>query len=305
MDRFRFRVHGYCLLGNHYHAIIQTPEANLSQGMQWLGLAYSAWFNARHDRVGHLFQGRFKSVPVEEGAWAFDLSVYVHLNPVMTAEFGLDKRGKKVEGLGLRQAPTQEEVTIRLKRLREYPWSSYRAYAGYTAGPKWLETDTILRGSARKKEERKVTYRTHVQEKLRGGGEESRFEMFRDVLGIGSAEFIEKIRMLSTGADRETEHRGRLREGRTFEEVVVAVEEHRNEPAGEWMGLHGDWGKWMVVKCARQYTGLTLAQIGARMGGADYAAIGMGLRRFEQRLATDRALRRRHTEIVKMLYVKM
>ena len=87
VDRFRFRVHGYCLMDNHYHAIIQTPDANLSQGMQWLGLAYSAWFNARHDRVGHLFQGRFKSVPVEEGAWAFDLSVYVHLNPVMSKSF--------------------------------------------------------------------------------------------------------------------------------------------------------------------------------------------------------------------------
>ena len=63
-ERFRFVVHAYCLLDNHYHAIIQTPDANLSQGMQWLGLSYSRWFNARYDRSGPLFQGRFKSVPI-------------------------------------------------------------------------------------------------------------------------------------------------------------------------------------------------------------------------------------------------
>ena len=90
-ERYRFRIHAYCLLVNHWHVIVQTSEANLSQGMQWLGLAYSSWYNARHDRVGPLFQGRFRSVPVEEGTWVYELSLYVHLNPVRTLEFGLDK----------------------------------------------------------------------------------------------------------------------------------------------------------------------------------------------------------------------
>jgi len=92
VERFRFRIHAYCLMLTHYHAIIQTPDANLSQGMQWLGLSHSSWFNARHNRVGPLFQGRFKSVPVQDGQWVLERSTYVHLNPVRIQALGLDKR---------------------------------------------------------------------------------------------------------------------------------------------------------------------------------------------------------------------
>jgi len=146
VDRFRFRIHAYSLMENHFHALIQTPDANLSQGMQWLGLSYSSWFNTRHRRVGPLFQGRFKGLPVEEGAYALDLSVYIHLNPVMKMSLGLEKRRKKCESRGL-SSPSKAIVTARLKELREYRWSSYRSYAGYEAGVKWLCRSDILRRS--------------------------------------------------------------------------------------------------------------------------------------------------------------
>ncbi len=121
------KVRAWVLMDTHYHALLQTPDANLSEGMQWLGLSYSSWFNARYDRVGPLFQGRFRSVPVEEGAWVHELSMYLHLNPVRTLAFGLDKRNQKAEAAGLKRPPTREEVTARLKQLRAYRWSSYRA----------------------------------------------------------------------------------------------------------------------------------------------------------------------------------
>ena len=60
--RYRIRIHAYALMENHYHAILQTPEANLSRGMQWLHGAYSVWYNARHHRVGPLFQGRYRAI---------------------------------------------------------------------------------------------------------------------------------------------------------------------------------------------------------------------------------------------------
>lgn len=96
-ERFRFVIHTYVQMEGHYHLIVQTPDANLSRGMQWLQLSYSAWFNARHGRVGPLFQGRFKSVPVENSAWAYELSLYIHLNPLrggkgVRSEWHLNKR---------------------------------------------------------------------------------------------------------------------------------------------------------------------------------------------------------------------
>ena len=73
--------------------------------MQWLGQAYSSWFNARHQRLGPLFQGRFRSVPVEGSEWAYDLSLYIHLNPVRTMAFGLDKKRSHAEAKGIAPIP--------------------------------------------------------------------------------------------------------------------------------------------------------------------------------------------------------
>jgi len=304
VERYRIRVHAYCLVGNHYHAILQTPDANLSQGMQWLGLSYSSWYNARHDRVGPLFQGRFRSVPVEDGGWAYELSLYVHLNPVRTLGYGLDRRSRKAEAQGLVGSLTQEETTARLKKLREYSWSSYRAYAGYASGPAWLTTDGILRRAARAEAQRKPKYRQDARALLCRGADPSRLEQFRDVVGIGGAEFISRIKKLAGDGERETERRGRLRERVSFERVVGVVEDLRGEPTSDWLARHGDWGKWLVLLLARRYTGMTLGQLGVQAGGVDYAAVGMGLRRFEQRMRKDRKIKALFESASRMLDVK-
>lgn len=64
-DAYQFKIHAYVLMTNHHHLIVQTPEANLSRGMQWFNASYAAWFNARHHRVGALWQGRYRDVIVE------------------------------------------------------------------------------------------------------------------------------------------------------------------------------------------------------------------------------------------------
>jgi REP element-mobilizing transposase RayT len=70
-ERFGLQVHPYVLMDNHLQLLLETPEANLSRAMQWLNVSYGVWFNRRHDRVGHLFQGRFKAVVVEDQAGWF------------------------------------------------------------------------------------------------------------------------------------------------------------------------------------------------------------------------------------------
>ncbi|MBT3193057.1 MAG: hypothetical protein HN341_10925 [Verrucomicrobia bacterium] len=290
VERYRFVIHAYCLLGNHYHCIIETPDANLSQGMQWLGQAYSSWFNARHQRVGPLFQGRFRSVPVEGSAWAYNLSLYVHLNPVMTLAFGLDKRRSRAEAKGISAPPSAEQVSARLKELRKYPWNSYRVYGGYAGGPQWLTTGELLRRASRKKAKRIERYREDVRQRLKRGVDPTRLERFRDVVAIGSAQFIERMKKMAGEGVRETERRGRLRERASLEDIVSAVEKARDAKRAEWLGRHGDLGKWIVLRLARHYTGLTLAELGREMGAVspsgrtmDYAAVNAGLRWFEQK----------------------
>jgi len=94
--------------------------------MQWLNVCYTVWFNRRHQRVGHLFQGRFKSVIVEPQTWALGLSRYSHLNPVRVRGLGLDKAAQGRQRQGLSQRPSPPLVQQRLKLLRGYRWSSYQ-----------------------------------------------------------------------------------------------------------------------------------------------------------------------------------
>ncbi len=121
VDRYRIEIHAFALMDTHYHAVARTPDANLSRAMQWLNLGYAAWFNTRHQRKGPVFQRPFASVPVEDEAWAYELSLYVHLNPLRIKALELSKRDRQASSQGMRRPPSAQTVSERLKRLREYP----------------------------------------------------------------------------------------------------------------------------------------------------------------------------------------
>ena len=117
MDVLRWRIHAYVLMGNHYHLLLETPEPNLSRGMRQLNGIYTQRFNRRHERVGHLFQGRFQSILVEKEAHLLELIRYVVLNPVRA---------------GIVPRPEQ------------WDWSNYLATAGLAGAPRWLEVEWTL-----------------------------------------------------------------------------------------------------------------------------------------------------------------
>jgi len=81
-SRFNWTIHAYCLMTNHYHLLIETPEGNLAKGMRHLDGVYTQRFNRRHNRVGHVFQGRYKAIIVQKENYLLELSRYIVLNPV-------------------------------------------------------------------------------------------------------------------------------------------------------------------------------------------------------------------------------
>jgi len=116
-NKFDWHFHAYCLMSNHYHLLVETPRPNISKGMQYLNSVYTQRFNRIHHRVGHVLQGRFKSIIVEKESYLLELARYIVLNPV---------RAHMVS------SPS------------EWSWSSYLATAGQILSPAWLNIDWLL-----------------------------------------------------------------------------------------------------------------------------------------------------------------
>jgi REP element-mobilizing transposase RayT len=164
--RFGWELHAYCLMGNHYHLLVQTPEPNLSRGMKQVNGVYTQRFNRRHQRVGHLFQGRFGAILVEREVYLLELVRYVALNPVRA---------------GMVTAPEQ------------WRWSSHRAHAALAAAPEWLQIEPILERFAADPKEAPLRYRRFVAD---GIGLESPWSQLRGQVLLGTDLFAERFRTL-------------------------------------------------------------------------------------------------------------
>lgn len=160
--RYNWLCHAYCLMNNHYHIVIETPDGNISKGMRQLNGVYTQTYNRRHDRVGHIFQGRYKAILIQKESHLLEVCRYVVLNPVRA------KTAKKPE---------------------EWRWSSYRGTIGKEKPHSCLTTDWILGqyGIRRRAAEKK--YREFVEAGIGGEG------IWKEAKGqgiLGKKEFKEK-----------------------------------------------------------------------------------------------------------------
>ncbi len=137
IDRYNWQCYAYCLMDNHYHLLVQTPDANLSKGMRQLNGVYTQTYNRKHQKTGHLFQGRYKAILVDIDAYLLELCRYIVLNPVKA---------------GL------------VKQPGDWPWSSYGATTGDVATPGWLSVDYILAQFGKRRKTTIGKYQTFVRQ---------------------------------------------------------------------------------------------------------------------------------------------
>ena len=168
-ERFHWLCHAYCLMDNHYHLVIETPDGNLSKGMRQLNGVYTQAFNRRHHRVGHLFQGRFKGILVQKDSHFLEVCRYVVLNPV---------RAKAVSS------------------PRDWTWSSYRATAGLGTVPRCLTTLEILGQFGQRRASSQEKYRQYVRD---GIGKATIWETLKSQRLLGLEGFAEALRDHVTG----------------------------------------------------------------------------------------------------------
>lgn len=178
VSRFGWRLYAYCLMGNHYHLLAETPQPNVSRGMHRLNGLYTQTFNRRHGRVGHVLQGRFDGRLVERESYLLELSRYIALNPVRA---------------GL------------VKAAGEWPWSSFRASAGTEPQPHWLTVAPLLSlfhddpGAAMKQ---------YVDFVARGVGAPSPWDALKGQVFLGSEAFADRLR---PALKQHAEHQDKLK----------------------------------------------------------------------------------------------
>jgi len=267
-DRFDIDIFSYVLMPNHYHFLIRTNRANLIKAMHWLGTTYTRRFNNKNFKQGHLFQGRYKSILVQNDAYVIQLSCYIHRNPL---------RAKIVN------------------RLIDYKWSSYRDYAYGKKGPDWLSKSLIL--SYFHGPDQQIQYRKKVQKYAR---EEARLlEDIRQGFALGTQTFVETIRkrFLPDKPQKDLPAQRHLARDINLDELFAQSTNLLQLDIAKWKQakrLHGaDKNKRDLVVYLIWSKGLMTNEAIGKFFNMSYSAVSHCVKSFKDKMGKDKDLRRR------------
>jgi putative transposase len=265
-ERFGLRLLAYCLMGNHLHLAVERGPVKLSRVMLAVQSGYTQWFNRRYGRVGHLFQGRYKSFLVEKDRYLLALLRYIHRNPL---EAGL------------------------VKHAEQYEWSSDRYYRR-GRGPEWLDLDRALPILGRTRRLAVSRYR-RLMEDEEGESYESLASYARAIKGEEA--FAERI--LREAGENPIRKFG-LREA----EVAAAVSKMLGLRLGRMKSERRDreasQARILAAYVAREVGGLPVSRM-ARFFGRDESTLVRGVLNLEERMKNDAALRRGTVEMANAL----
>lgn len=269
--QFHVLIHGYCLMTNHYHLILETPEGNLSRAVQWLNVAYAAYYNRRHQCAGHVFQGRFKSLLVDATTYLEVLSRYIHLNPVRA---------------GL------------VSCAWDYEWSSCRCFVGHAAVPPWLEVNRILGGFSATKKAAQRRYAAYMSEAdVSNPLDEA---VAGSVLGKQAfLEWVENTFLSGRSADPEIPDLKRITPCPSVPAIVSAVAEAWQVNAEQIFtpGRKRNHARDVAIYLCREMSGLPCRELGRRFGGVSGAAITLRHDHLGRWMAKDPSLTETVTQI--------
>jgi putative transposase len=271
-QRTGWKIHAYVLMSNHYHWLLETPRPNLVVGMRWFQSCWTARYNRRHRKVGHLFQGRYKAMLVEAGGSGYFPAVadYIHLNPARAGL--LDKRGG----------------------LRTYRWSSLPSYLGSPRKrPSWLEVSMVLGelGFQDRPRERRA-YGQRLERRAREGSAEEELEQMRRGWLWGGEAFRDRVldwmeeKRAGKGSKVRREQSDCDHGERHAERIIKEMIDQLGVAEVELLsGRKGDWRKRLIAHRVRKETSASLGWLAKRlrMGSEGHVSrIASSLRDLEQ-----------------------
>ncbi len=273
VDQFRYKVHAYCLMDNHYHLLLETAFPNLSKILQRLNSSYTTYFSKKRKRVGHLLQGRPKVLLVDKDSYAQELSRYIHLNPVKA---------------GIVRLP------------EEYRWSSYMYYFKKMPVPSYIETSLLL-GQL---DGRERVARRMMREFVDTGRIGKLPDPFKDVQGgviLGDPSFVQWVQkkfLKGRGKDRDLPGLRELK--RADLSLVRDLVEKRLKDDPRLTR------KASIYLC-RKYSERSLVELSEFFDGMSVSAVSQVVGRLDRQRSTDRPvdnmLKKLESEIQEMSYV--
>ena len=278
-ERFGLDIFAFVLMSNHYHILLRTNEANLARSMQWVQTSYSVYYNRNHKRSGHLFQGRYKSVLVENETYWNVLSIYIHLNPM---------RSGMVE------------------RLSEYKWSSYHDYISMRKRNKWVNSEAVLEGISSNRQDSRREYRKLIGESF--GREEGFLEEMKYGMILGSDKFVEWVQRKfidqTEKVDADLPQKKRVSDDGVIERVIKEV--MRNYKIDRIMLLQRKRripfeARDVSMYILKTYTGLKNKEIG-EMFGVSISAVNKAALRISEQRETSTSLRKKEYRIANSIF---
>jgi len=255
--KYSFVCFVYCLTDTHYHLFLRTLLPNISDGMHYLNTAYANRFKARHKIAGVVFQGRYKSLLVDEQSYSINLSVYIHLTPLRTG------------------------IT---KDISAYPWSSYRGYVDGENTSVKLDTGLVLDQLDNDRKTARIKYEAYVLENLMM---ENPLKKSSARFAYGGEEFIRSIkdRAGDIGNPREIPE-ARALTANTAEDIINQVMAKFSVTREELSSKkRGNFLRPMTLFLLKQFTPMSLREIG-ELFHMDYAAVSQACKRYQERLRT-------------------
>jgi REP element-mobilizing transposase RayT len=257
VETYGWRLHAFVLMRNHEHLFVETPEANLSVGMQYLNGSYTSYFNHRHRRAGHLFEGRFKGHLVEEDGYFLEVSRYLHLNPV---------RAKIVA------------------RPEDYRWSSYPGYVRAGRAVPWMTYARVLGEFGRSATTARRAYARFV----RAGVEDptpSPLAGAVEGLLVGSERFVARMRGLLRDRpdDDALPQLAPLKPRPSLAKIAETAAAHFGHDASLWQPGRrvDDASRAVAAYLARRHFGYTAKDVAAALGYRGHGGVHTAVARVE------------------------
>lgn len=270
-SRFELRIHAYCLMDNHYHLLAETPLANLGKAMQWVNVAYAGWYNRRHQRNGHLFQGRYKALLVDADAYLAELSRYIHRNPVRA---------------GLIATP------------EAYLWSSCREYLGMRQAPEWLQPDLLLGVFHPRRAIAVERYREFIRVDNAADPHVAATAGFL----LGDEQFVESVKRDHLAVRDDGAEVPQLRKLRALsvDQIVEAVADAFGTSAAKILERGGRRvdARVVAIGLAREHSRMGGRELGLYFGWITGAAVTMQAKKFDRLMEADVEMQGRARRIV-------